>query len=220
MMDPSEISAMASQIMPDPSMPVTQQPIPPQQASLPAPRPEDMMAMMGMQPGGMPQEGGPGVAPMGPGGPIQGGPQQPTKPASIDLVPPGLKEEVAKYAAQQQVQMSKQLLSLAGPESDAVPAGKKVLMDLWNKRKEGVSDEQIQAWKAEGKKPAWILANSYPGRYAVMAMGHWRPNEKNAFALKMKKMMAGEGEGPSGQSYDPVSVEAAEDEDPTPALSF
>lgn len=116
--------------------------------------------------------------------------------------------------------MSKQLLALAGPESSDVPAGKGLLLDLWNKRKEGVSDEQIAQWQAEGKKAGWILANSYPGRYAVMSMGHWKPSEKVSFARKMAKLMEGQGSEPSGQSFDPASVEAVAKEDPTPALSL
>jgi hypothetical protein len=207
---------MASQIMPSPDQAAPPQ----QQMTMAAPRPEDLAAMLGMPPGGapgMPPGMPPGTPPGMPPGPEQG---QPTKPASLDLVPPGLKEEIAKYAAAQQVQMSKQLLALAGPESSDVPAGKSLLLDLWNKRKEGVSDEQIQLWKAEGKAPAWILANSYPGRYAVMSMGHWKPSEKVQFAKRMAKLMAGEQTAPSGQSFDPASVEAVADEDPTPALSL
>lgn len=215
MMDPREISAMAGQIMAPGQQQMAPQPIQAQ-----APRPEDLMAMLGSQ--GMPPGGAaPGIPPMDPSAPPPGGDQgPPTKRAALDLVPPGLKEEIAKYAAQQQVQMSKQLLALAGPESSDVPAGRNLLKDIWSQRKDGISDEQIAQWRAEGKKPAWILANSYPGRYAIMAMGHWRPTEKSKFAKQMKKLFADEGEAPSGQSYEPASLDTVAEEDPTPAIDL
>lgn len=214
MVDPREISAMASQIMPtgQPNPMVGQ--APPQQIA--GPKPEDLMALLGMAQA--PGAGGP--PPDGPPGPPGGDAGSQTKPASLDLVPPGLKEEIAKYAANQQVQMSKQLLALAGPESDAVPAGRKVLLDLWMRRKDGVSDEQIAAWKAEGKPAAWVLANSYPGRYALMSMGHWRPSDKLAFARSMRKLEMGEPTTPTGQSFDPASLETVDAEDPTPAADL
>jgi hypothetical protein len=208
--DPREISAMAGQIMAPAQPAFPGQPAPAgQPMTAPAPRPEDLMALLG---GGGPPMPGPEQGGTG------GGP--PTKPAP-DLVPPGLKEEIAKYAAHQQVQMSRQLLALAGPESSDVPAGRTLLKELWSKRKEGVSDEQIQAWRAEGKQPAWILANSYPGRYALMAMGHWKPSEKAKFARQMRRLLEGDGGASApGQTYDPASLETVADEDPTPAIEL
>lgn len=211
MIDPNELRMMTNQIYPDLQAPQ------PTQAALPPPTPEQMLGMVGVDSNapvpmmtGTQLPGAPGVPPMMPGqGAVPGDAPEAPAPAP-DLVPTNIIENIARYAADKSVQLADRLVSLAGPSMDSQPTNQKMLVSIWLKRVKTVTDEMVAGWRNEGVKEGEILKRTYPGRFALLNMGHWRPGQKvkfsNAMALLVEKY-GGEVVGSSEEDDETGQVE-------------